>query len=80
MCWLPRSVNLGLRGLHKCFPSLSTTLLYPRVGQVWVKGVLGCVAGGRCPLYVAGRPHAYFAIIFYLADDVISTTRFGKGI
>ena len=22
----------------------------------------GCVAGGRCPRYVAGRPHAYVAI------------------
>ena len=40
----------------------------------------GCVARGRCPRCVAGRPHAYFATIsyfdflFFLADDVISTS------
>ena len=41
----------------------------------------GCVAGGRYPRCVAGRPHAYFAIsisdfeFFFLLqiDDVIST-------
>ena len=41
MCCLPRSVKFDIRGLHKCFRSLSTTLLYPWVGQVWVTGVLG---------------------------------------
>ena len=41
VCCLPRSVKLGLRGLHKWFRSLSTTLLYPSVGQAWVTGVLG---------------------------------------
>ena len=41
----------------------------------------GCVAGGRCPRFVGGIPHAYFAtsisgfeFVFSLADDVISTS------
>ena len=85
MYWLPRSVKPGLRGLYKWFRSLSTTLLYPWVGQVGDR-CPGCVAGDRCPWCVAGgcprcvagRPHAYFAIsisdfqlLSSLADDVI---------
>ena len=80
MCWLPRSAKLGLRGLHKWFTQLSTTLLYPWVGQVWVTGVLGVsqVAGVLGVWRGDRMPNLQFQfqslmIIFSLADDVIST-------
>ena len=80
MCCLPRSVKFDIRGLHKCFRSLSTTLLYPWVGQVWVTGVLGVShVAGVLGVWRGDRvPSLQFqfqilSLFFSLADDVIST-------
>ena len=82
MCWLPRSAKLGLRGLHKWFTQLSTTLLYPWVGQVWVTsvlvvsevaGVLGMWRGDCMPTF-----QFQFQILNYfsLIDDFVSTSNY----
>ena len=81
MYGLPRLVKLGLRGLHRWFRSLSTTLLYPSVGQAWVTGVLGVslvagvlgVRGGETACLLSNF-NFRFQFFFSLADVVIRTS------